>query len=133
MDQFVTNDNPLQSPLVVIRVSEMYLVKAEALGNTPEGHAALEDFLRNRYGMASVPATLSDKAWTDLLLDEYRREFYAEGHRWFDIKRLGRLDQLETLAGRDYLMRWPIPQGQIDLLKDKGAYPQNPGYTVTKP
>ena len=131
MDQFVKNDDPMQSPLVVIRIAEMYLTRAEALGNTPEGHAVLESFLQKRYRSVSLPATLTDSAWSDLLLDEYRREFYAEGHRWFDIKRLGRTDALKTLAGRTYLMRWPIPQGQIDLLKEKGAYPQNPGYPVT--
>ena len=130
--QFVENEDPNQSPLVLIRIAEMYLVKAEAYGNTPDGHAVLEDFMQKRYASVSIPASMTDSEWEDLLLDEYRREFFAEGHWWFDVKRTGRLDKFSTLDGRDYLMDWPIPQHEIDLLTDKSAYPQNEGYATTQ-
>lgn len=72
------------------------------------------------------------------ILDENRREFYAEGHRWFDIKRIGLrhhsadfpkwIDkQYSEWNGRDFLMYWPIPQDERD--KAGGAYTQNPGYS----
>lgn len=70
---------------------------------------------------------LSDRDWQDLILDERRREFYAEGMRWQDIKRTKRYDLLETLDGRTYLMYYPIPQDEIDIA-GKEAYPQNEGY-----
>ena len=130
-NQFVKNEDPTQSPLILIRIAEMHLLKAEALGNTPEGHAALKTFMEKRYATVNLPASMTDVYWQDLLLDEYLREFYGEGHRWADVKRFGRLDKFATLAGRDYLMYWPIPQHEIDLLKDKSAYPQNTGYTNT--
>ena len=63
----------------------------------------------------------------NLVLDENNREFYAEGRRWFDIKRTKRTDLYKTWNGRDYLLYWPIPQDEIDLV-GKEAYPQNPGY-----
>lgn len=131
-NQFIVNEDPNQSPLVLVRLSEMYLVKAEAQGNTPDGHATLETFMKNRYETVSLPENPTEEEWEDILLDEYRREFFAEGHWWFDVKRMGRLDKFRTLAGRDYLMKWPIPQHEIDLLKDKSAYPQNPGYAKTE-
>lgn len=130
-NQFVNNESPTTSPLVIIRVAEMHLLKAEALGNTDAGHTALKTFMQKRYTTVNLPASMTDKEWEDLLLDEYLREFYAEGHRWFDVKRFGRLDKFQTLAGRNYLMYWPIPQHEIDLLKDKSAYPQNDGYANT--
>lgn len=130
-NQFVNNESPTTSPLVIIRIAEMHLLKAEALGNTTAGHDALKIFMQKRYGTVELPATMTDREWEDLLLDEYLREFYAEGHRWYDVKRFGRLDKFQTLNGRDYLMYWPIPQHEIDLLKNKDAYPQNDGYTNT--
>lgn len=131
-NQFVKNDDPNQSPIVLLRIAEMHLIKAEALGNNAQGHAAMKTFLEKRYANVEIPPSMTDSQWEDLLLDEYLREFYAEGQRWFHVKRIGRLDKFATLDGRNYLMYWPIPQHEIDLLKDKSVYPQNEGYTVTK-
>lgn len=131
LNQFVGNENASQSPLVLIRLAEMYLTKAEAQGNTPEGLATLEEFMDSRYGSVTLPSAMTDTEWEDLLLDEYLREFFGEGHRWFDVKRMGRTDKFSTLDGRTYLMLWPVPQHEIDLLTDKSLYPQNPGYAVT--
>lgn len=117
------------TPVIVSRLSEMYLVKAEALGKT-NGAATLVEYLKKRY--ATVPTedavkALSDKDYQTLILDERRREFFAEGMRWQDIKRTNRLELLETLNGRTYLMYYPIPQDEIDMA-GREAYPQNPGY-----
>lgn len=120
----------LHLPVMVSRISEMYLIKAEALGKTA-GASVLRDFLSSRY--ASVPTTdaikaMTDREFQDLILDERHREFYAEGFRWSDIKRTGRTDLLSELRGRTYLMYWPIPQAEIDIA-GTAAYPQNPGYS----
>lgn len=123
----------LHLPVMVSRISEMYLIKAEALGKT-SGAATLRQFLSTRY--ASVPTedaikALTDREYQDLILDERHREFYAEGFRWSDIKRTGRTDLLAELRGRTYLMYWPIPQAEIDIA-GTAAYPQNPGYAGAK-
>ena len=86
--------------------------------------------MKKRYTTAPSEAAikaLSDKEYQTLILDERRREFYAEGMRWQDIKRTNRLELLETLDGRTYLMYYPIPQDEIDMAGTV-AYPQNPGY-----
>jgi len=105
------------------------LIKAEALGKNL-GAATLHTFLQSRYKNALTENSikgLSDLDYQNLILDERRREFFAEGMRWQDIKRTKRYDLLKTLNGRTYLMYYPIPQEEIDIA-GKTAYPQNPGY-----
>lgn len=124
--QFVTNEQPSQTPIVVTRVAEMYLIKAEALGAT-EGLSTLRKFMSMRYTSVSLPASLTESEFQNQILDERRREFYGEGQRWYDLKRTNRLDLFTSLNGRDHLMYYPVPQSEIDLAgKDK--YPQNSGY-----
>jgi hypothetical protein len=83
--------------------------------------------MEERYATVNMPASFTDAEWEGLLLDENNREFYAEGRRWFDIKRTGRTDLYDDWKGRDYLLYWPIPQKERDIA-GKTAYPQNPGY-----
>jgi hypothetical protein len=71
----------------LIRVSEMYLTRAEAnfrngsaIGATPQADL---DRIRLRANLASVPVTL------DAILKERRVELAYEGQRWFDLLRLG--------------------------------------------
>lgn len=124
--QFVDNEMPSQTPIVVARLAEMYLIKAEALGNS-EGLSVLQDFMNSRYEEVHLPASMSTVEFQNQLLDERHREFYAEGQRWYDLKRTNRLDLFKSLNGRDYLMYFPIPQSEIDLA-GRENYPQNPGY-----
>lgn len=124
--QFVSNENPAQTPLPLFRLPEMYLIKAEAEGPA-KGLSTIKTLLEKRYATVNLPATMTDREFQDLILDERQREFYGEGYRWFDLKRTNRLDLFKGLDGRTYLMYWPIPQDQIDLA-GKDLYPQNPGY-----
>ncbi|WP_434968338.1 RagB/SusD family nutrient uptake outer membrane protein, partial [Muribaculum intestinale] len=127
--QFVKNETPSQTPIPVLRLAEVYLIKAEAQGAL-SGMSTMSEFLKARYSSASLPASMTDVDFQNLVLDERRRELYCEGFRWYDLKRTGRLDLFKTLNGRTHLMYWPIPQTEIDLA---GAdnYPQNPGYGTT--
>lgn len=127
--QLAKNDDYLHTPVIVTRISEMYLIEAEALGQK-DGAATLYQFLKTRYG-SCLPESeikgMTDREYQDLILDERRREFYAEGMRWQDVKRTGRYDLLSTLRGRTYLMYYPIPQPEIDIA-GTDLYPQNDGY-----
>lgn len=126
MHQFIANPAPSESPLMVLRLADVYLTKAEAQGNV-DGLATLDEFLKTRYENVALPTSMTESEYQNMLLDEYNREFYAEGHRWFDIKRTGRTDLYKMWNGRDFLLLWPIPQDERDLAgHDK--YPQNPGY-----
>lgn len=124
--QLAVSSNPLNTPIIISRLAEMYLIKAEAQGASV-GSATVTTYLTNRYKVppaASMVAALTAAQYQDLLLNEYRREFFAEGHWWYDIKRTGRTDLLTTLNGRTYLLYYPIPQTEKDL----AGYTQNPGY-----
>ena len=70
---------------VVIRVEEMHLIYAEAslrAGDT----ATAKTYLNNV--QAARGATLTDATLDNIIL-ERRREFFGEGHRFYDIARLG--------------------------------------------
>lgn len=125
--QLVTTTNADATPIIVSRLSEMYLIKAEAQGVGIAAQTTLTPYLAARYATppsVGIIAALSPTEFQNLILDERQREFYGEGYRWFDIKRTKRLDLLPTLNGRSYLMYYPIPQLELDLAK----YTQNQGY-----
>ena len=105
----------------------MYLAKAEAQG-TSEGLATMKTFMESRYASVSLPSSMTELEFQNLVLDENNREFYGEGRRWFDIKRTKRMDLYKEFPENgDYLLYWPVPQDEINLV-GKDAYPQNPGY-----
>jgi hypothetical protein len=126
--QFIANDNPSQSPIIVSRIAEMHLILAEAQKNTPEGRQTLKSFMDKRYQTVSaIPSSINDMEYQNIILDERHREFFGEGFRWYDLKRTNRLDLFKSLNGRNYLMYFPVPQNEIDLA-GKENYPQNPQY-----
>ena len=124
--QFVTNEQPSQTPIVVTRVAEMYLIKAEALGAV-NGLATIKEFMNKRYATVLLPSNMTDIEFQNQILDERHRELYAEGQRWYDLKRTNRLDLFSSLNGRNYLMYSPVPQSERDLAGEEN-YPQNEGY-----
>lgn len=134
MGQFIVNPDASQSPIVIFRLADVYLTKAEAQGNTADGIATMKTFMENRYDSVTMPSAMSSTEFRDLVLDENQREFYAEGRRWFDIKRVALKDNTLDLDkvykswnSRDHLLFWPIPQDERDLAGHNN-YPQNPGY-----
>ena len=86
-----TTGNATDFPLM--RVEEMYFIKAEALaanGDIPAGQAVLNDFMRNRItdGSYSCSAYTDLESFTDELLLQKRIEFWGEGILIYDYKRL---------------------------------------------
>jgi len=125
--QFVDNPEPSASPIVLFRLADAYLTKAEAQGASA-GIATMKTFMENRYASVTLPDSMSETEFQNLVLDENNREFYAEGRRWFDIKRTGRTDLYKEFPENgNYLLLWPVPQDEINLV-GKDVYPQNPGY-----
>jgi len=59
--------------------------------------------------------------------EERRAELAMEQHRWFDLIRQERAEEVMTALGKDFQSRhtlYPIPQSEIDL----AGFEQNPGY-----
>jgi hypothetical protein len=116
---------------IIIRIEEMYLIRAEASARLGDINSAKQDLdiIRERAGLQPTAANNQ----TDLvsaILNERRVELFAEhGHRWFDLKRTGLANTtLQTLKpgwnSTDIL--WPIPEAE--LLLNPALMPQNPGY-----
>lgn len=116
---------------VLIRLEEMYLIRAEARAWTGDTNGAREDLniIRNRAGLPNTTAT-TPSGLRDAIREERRFEFFCEqGHRWFDLKRMNVADSVLSQSKPgwnpiDFL--WPLPQNE--LLLNPALLPQNPGY-----
>lgn len=118
--------NPRTDPAFVIRIAEMYLIRAEARANMNDVPGGLEDLndVRERAGLAPVDVETPE----ELLLaieQERRLEFAFEPHRWFDLVRTGRIDEVLGVTDQN---KWvmPIPIGEIQA--SDGVIKQNTGY-----
>ena len=115
---------------VVFRLAEVYFIMAEALAKQNRYDEALL-YLNATRERAGLPAftSLSDDDFIAELLAEKRREFFTEfGHRFFDLKRLGQLDELLATKPNweDYKSVWPLPQSE--MLLNTNLNPQNSNY-----
>jgi starch-binding outer membrane protein, SusD/RagB family len=112
----------------VIRISEMYLNRAEALALTGKEADALIDVnrIRTRAGLEAKTG-LTGKALIDEIAAQRRIELAFEGHRFFDLKRRG-LDIVKiptNIAYTDFRILAPIPLREIQA---NAALKQNVGY-----
>jgi hypothetical protein len=107
----------------IIRLAEMYLIRAEALGRTA-GLADLNTIRESRGMNQLTPDDVStDEDFLNAVLDERRAELNFEGHRLFDLARTGKVGEVLG-AGVNPIM--PIPQREIDGTNN--VVIQNPGY-----
>lgn len=111
--------------LILLRLAEMYLIRAEAnarLGASDATVLADINVLRTRAGAAPVTAS-GQAALLDAVLAERRLEMAFEGHRFFDLRRLGKATSKLQIDANKLLL--PIPQAERDVNKN---LTQNPGY-----
>ncbi|MDD7887934.1 RagB/SusD family nutrient uptake outer membrane protein [Flavivirga sp. 57AJ16] len=98
-------------PVGMIRNEELLLLYAEAnmVSNPSEAEAAI-DAVRDAAGLGPIGAGNVDE---DQLLYERRYSLFAEGHRWIDMRRFDRLDELVIdRAGDNIVTQFPIPQNE---------------------
>lgn len=125
-----TNGSNPNEYSVVLRLAEVNFIRAEALIklNRPEEALPLLNATRNRAGLAGLTTIIIDELTTELLAEK-RREFFTEyGHRFIDLKRWDRLNELESKKPNweNYNNVWPLPQNE--LLLNTNLNPQNTGY-----
>ncbi|MFS4469808.1 RagB/SusD family nutrient uptake outer membrane protein [Chryseobacterium sp. T20] len=116
---------------IIARLEEVYLLLAEALVQQNKIDEAVPYLNRTRQRAGILPLTtpLTKEGVLNEIILENRREFFTEmGHRFFDLKRIGKLDT--ALQGKPnwkpYHKLWPIPQQ--DILLNSNLKPQNEGY-----
>ena len=135
----------------LVRLSEMYFIKAEARANANDltgAAAALETVLDARNAV-DVPAPVfanATQAWAEIL-NQRRLEFCFEGYRFIDLKRLASLANFTALDRHpqdysssttnypganpanlpmnSYKFAFPIPTSETNA---NTAITQNPGY-----
>jgi len=106
----------LSSPTPIIRNEELILLWAEAqwfTGGAGEAMAAINDVRTRSGGLDAVGTPGSDDAFVDLLLGERRWSLLLEGHRWLDMRRFDRLDELPLDRASDVVpTAFPIPRNE---------------------
>ncbi len=122
----------------ILRVSEMYLIRAEANLNLTNDTEALADLnaLRTKRITGYTDVNLSGAALAAAIQDERRKELAIEGHRWFDLRRTAGdvirgadcrgLTVNCTLTAGDHRFAYPIP---LDEMLANSNMIQNDGYT----
>jgi len=111
----------------VVRLSEVYLNAAEAaLRKSAKDQTNADKYL---YAIRSraIPGATQVTATTDNVLKERRKELVGEGHRFYDIMRLGltvtrtggrqflNIDEGITVGWDNYLCVLPIPRNELDV------------------
>jgi hypothetical protein len=129
------NGFPNLDNIPVVRVAELYLNRAEALatpGSSVADQAAALTDLNRIVTNRGLPAFvgLTGTALYEEILNQRRLELAFEGHRFWDIKRLGRdINKAPNTANPvpffDTRILAPLPQREIDGNKN---LVQNPGY-----
>jgi len=120
--------------LTLLRLAEQYLIRAEARAqlNNIDGAQADLNKIRNRAGLGNTTAG-TQSALLDAVMKERQLELFCEqGHRWFDLKRTGRINDVMNVVSptkggtwSSYKQLMPIPAYEIG--NDKNLE-QNPGY-----
>jgi starch-binding outer membrane protein, SusD/RagB family len=114
---------------IVVRLAEMYLIKAEAAAKSGGDIELIQDDLNTIRARAGLPNT--NEGNIDVLVlkieKERRLEFTFEGHRWFDLVRTGRaIAVLPTINNLNQTL-FPIPLSEL-LSNTSDGMTQNPGY-----
>lgn len=135
--------------IFLARLGETYLIAAEAYFQMGQSGIAADriNVVRVRAaepGMENEMMITGAEVDLDFILDERARELVGEYHRWFDLKRTGKLIERTKLYNRE-IKNWfaagvnpfegiggelkilrPIPQSALDL--NEADVEQNPGY-----
>lgn len=96
----------------IIRNEELILIYAEAniqLNNFDDAITAL-NIIRTKHGLTNYSGAQTQSALIDEMLYERRYSLYFEGHRWIDMRRYNRLNQLPLDRPDDNVWsEFPLP------------------------
>jgi starch-binding outer membrane protein, SusD/RagB family len=98
----------------IFRLAELYLLRAEARAKQGGNIALIRNDLNTIRSRAGIDSVFTN-SYTELLTiieEERRHEFAFEGHRWFDLVRTGRADEILGITEDKYY--FPIPLSEIN-------------------
>jgi hypothetical protein len=108
----------------LMRIAEMHLIRAEARGATGDFNGCAEDLqtIADQRGAFGIPQ-IDMLNVESVVQDERRAELNFEGHRYFDLARIGKV---ASVVGENVLPVFPIPVNEIAV--SGGVLEQYPGY-----
>jgi hypothetical protein len=128
------NGAPVTEYTMILRLGELYLIRAEARaqqGNISGAQADL-NVIRERAGLNNTTANDKNSLLTAILHERQIELFTELGNRWLDLKRTTNIDAKMTSAAiiknstwRHYQALYPLPAN--DILRDPNL-DQNSGY-----
>ena len=127
----VRDYDPVTEFYIVFRLAEQYLIRAEARAQQGNIDGAVNDIntIRARAGLPAVTASDKDSVLSAVWHERQVELFCEWGHRWCDLKRTGRADEV---LGIEKAPGWqatdsvyPLPS--VELFNNP-FLTQNPGY-----
>jgi hypothetical protein len=123
-------DPPVQYS-TIIRLSELFLIRAEAYASLDNFNASIEDIntIRTRAGLSDLPSTDKQTLLAEVMQQRKSELFTEWGHRWFDLKRT----DLSTSILSPIKPAWKksavlLPVPEQETRNNPSLLPQNPGY-----
>jgi hypothetical protein len=110
---------------IVYRLSDIYLMKAEALSQLNRFSEATDILTKIRSRANAVPLSLNNSAnaFEDAIMQERALELAFEGKRWFDLLRMGRRDNYARKSKLIDLIVNNVPSTQKRILSAKLTNP----------
>lgn len=99
----------------LIRLSELYLIAIESTTSLTEANTLWKTYQASHAVLLTEDAFASLDAAKQAVLDEYRREFYAEGQMFYTYKRLGATSmkwRTASVSELDYIL--PLPNSEFN-------------------
>lgn len=113
--EWINETRYFSSDMIMYRYAETLLMKAEvenALGNTSGAIDALKRLEKRSYGTQNRYTGMSKAQLDNEIVDEYLKEFVAEGKSWWIFVRFGVVfDRVEVLKDRKNvtnILLWPV-------------------------
>lgn len=124
-DNAITSTAQMTEYTMAIRLAEMYLIRAEArLLQNNDANGTIEDInaIRSRAGLGNYTGPGGKEELLKEILRQRQVELFTEwGHRWFDLKRSGKVDEVmkvvTPLKGgvwEPFKKLLPIPLSELD-------------------
>lgn len=124
-----SGSNPAENN-VLLRLAEVYLIRAEARAQTGDMAGAKADLnlVQSRAGVTPFTGTGKDDL-LNIIAAERKKELFCEwGQRWFDLKRTNKADAVLNAAKtgwRPAAALFPVPQAELTA---NPSLTQNAGY-----
>jgi hypothetical protein len=127
------NSNPLEN-YMVMRLGELYLIRAEAEAQLNSLQAAVNDvnILRSRAGLIGISIS-SQSNILDAIYHERQIELFCEwGNRWYDLKRTQNvtsvMDLVDPVKGGSWNINWAVYPLPLSEIQANPSLVQNEGY-----